>query len=90
MRDHGARHPSSAILERGQVASLGVASFESWLAFTYTVFLRGIAGFSLWFWLIAKCPVSRVAPFALLQTAFAVAAAVILLREHLTPALVVT
>jgi O-acetylserine/cysteine efflux transporter len=79
---------ASAILEQGQIASLGAASFDSWLAFTYTVFLGGIAGFSLWFWLIARCPVSRVAPFALLQTAFAVAAAVILLREHLTPALV--
>jgi O-acetylserine/cysteine efflux transporter len=79
---------ASAILERRQIASLGAASFEAWLAFTYTVFIGGIAGFSLWFWLIARCPVSRLAPFALLQTAFAVAAAVILLREHLTPALV--
>jgi O-acetylserine/cysteine efflux transporter len=79
---------ASAILERGQIASLGAANFETWSAFTYTVLLGGIAGFSLWFWLIARCPVSRVAPFALLQTAFAVAAAVILLREHLTPALV--
>ena len=79
---------ASAMLEQGQIASLGAASFEAWLAFTYTVLLGGIAGFSLWFWLIARCPVSRVAPFALLQTAFAVAAAVILLREHLSPALV--
>ncbi|MBI2740682.1 MAG: EamA family transporter [Rhodospirillales bacterium] len=79
---------ASAVFEQGQIASLGAASFESWLAFAYTVFLGGIAGFSLWFWLIARCPVSRVAPFALLQTAFAVAAAVILLREQLTPALV--
>ncbi len=79
---------ASAMLERGQIASLAAASFESWLAFTYTVFLGGIAGFSLWFWLIARCAVSRVAPFALLQTGFAVAAAVILLREQLTPALV--
>lgn len=79
---------ASAILERGQIASLGAAGFEAWWAFAYTVFLGGIAGFSLWFWLIARCSVSRVAPFALLQAAFAVAAAVIFLREHLTPALV--
>jgi O-acetylserine/cysteine efflux transporter len=79
---------ASAILEHGQLASLRTADFEAWLAFTYTVFLGGIAGFSLWFWLIARCSVSRVAPFALLQTAFAVVAAAIVLREPLTAALV--
>lgn len=79
---------ASAIFEHGQIASLGTASIEAWLAFAYTVFLGGIVGFSLWFWLIARCPVSRVAPFALLQTAFAVGASAILLHEHMTLALV--
>jgi O-acetylserine/cysteine efflux transporter len=75
-------------LKHGQLASLRAADFEAWLAFIYTVFLGGIAGFSLWFWLIAWCSASRVAPFALLQPAFAVVAGVILLREPLTAALV--
>lgn len=79
---------ASALFERGQMASLRTAGFEAWLAFAYTVLLGGITGFGLWFWLIAKCSVARVAPFALLQTAFAVAAAIVLLRERLTPALV--
>lgn len=79
---------ASALLERGQIASLGAADLMAWLAFAYTVFLGGIVGFSLWFWLISQCRVSRVAPFALLQAVFAVAAAVILRGERLTSALV--
>jgi O-acetylserine/cysteine efflux transporter len=49
---------------------------------------RRVACWGLWFWLIARCSMARVAPFALLQTVFAVVAGVVLLHEPLTPTLV--
>lgn len=58
------------------------------MAFAYTVLFGAVAGWGLWFWLIARCSMTRVAPFALLQTVFAVVAGVLFLREPLTPTLV--
>jgi O-acetylserine/cysteine efflux transporter len=58
------------------------------MAFAYTVLLGAIAGFGLWFWLIAHCSMTLLAPFALLQAIFAVAAGVIFLHEPLTATLV--
>ena len=48
-----------------------------------------VAGWGLWFWLIARCSMTRLAPFGLLQVVFAVAAGVVFLGERLTPSLVV-
>jgi O-acetylserine/cysteine efflux transporter len=48
-----------------------------------------VAGWGLWFWLIARCSMTRLAPFALLQIVFAVGAGVVFLGERLTPSLVV-
>jgi O-acetylserine/cysteine efflux transporter len=79
----------SAVLEHGQLASLHTATPTAWLAFAYTVLFGAIAGFGLWFWLIARCSMSRLAPFALLQPVFAIAAGVLLLREPLSVPLVV-
>ncbi|WP_420418005.1 DMT family transporter [Pacificispira sp.] len=78
----------SALVEQGQYASLFVATPTAWLAFAYTVLLGGIAGFGLWFRLIAKHSMSRIAPFGLLQTAFAIASGVLLLQEPLTERLI--
>ncbi|MES2352553.1 MAG: hypothetical protein V4641_33730, partial [Pseudomonadota bacterium] len=46
-----------------------------WLALAYTIFIGGIAGFGLWFWLIGRCSMGRVAPFGLLLPAFDLSAA---------------
>ena len=54
----------SLLLEHGQVASLIAADRRGWLALAYTIFIGGIIGFGLWFWLIARCSMSRVAPLA--------------------------
>ncbi len=40
-----------------------------------------ILGFGLWFWLIGRLSLARVAPFALLQTVFAIGTGVVFLRE---------
>lgn len=74
----------SALLEHGQLASLHAAPPMAWLAFAYTVVLGGIAGFGLWFWLIAQCSMARIAPYGLLQTAYAIASGVLFLHEPLT------
>lgn len=79
---------TSFVIEHGQLESLHTASLTAWLAFTYTVLFGAIAGWGLWFWLIARCSMTRVAPFALLQIVFAIAAGVIFLHEPLPPTLV--
>jgi O-acetylserine/cysteine efflux transporter len=79
---------TSLVIEHGQLASLHTASLTAWLAFAYTVLFGAVAGWGLWFWLIARCSMTRVAPFALLQTVFAVVSGVVFLHEPLTPTLV--
>jgi O-acetylserine/cysteine efflux transporter len=79
---------TSLVLEHGQLASLHADSLTAWVAFAYTVLIGAVAGWGLWFWLIARCSMPRLAPFALLQTVFAVVAGVLFLHGPLTPTLV--
>ncbi|MCC8945382.1 MULTISPECIES: DMT family transporter [Bradyrhizobium] len=79
----------SLLLEYGQLASLGTADQRGWLALAYTVFIGGIVGFGLWFWLIARCSMARVAPFGLLLPVFALISSVLFLGDQVTPKLVV-
>ena len=72
---------ASLVMEHGQLASLRMASPTAWLAFAYTVLIGAVAGWGLWFWLIARCSMTRVAPFGLLLTVFAIAAGVVFLHE---------
>jgi O-acetylserine/cysteine efflux transporter len=78
----------SLVLERGQWASLVTADDRGWLALAYTVFVGGIVGFGLWFWLIARCSMGRVAPFGLLLPVFAVICSVAFLDERITATLI--
>jgi O-acetylserine/cysteine efflux transporter len=59
------------------------------LALAYTIFIGGIAGFGLWFWLIARCSMNRVAPFGLLLPVFALISSVLFLGDRMTPKLIV-
>ena len=79
----------SALLEHGQLASLVTADQRGWLALAYTIFIGGIAGFGLWFWLIGRCSMGRVAPFGLLLPVFALISSVLFLGEPMTPKLMV-
>ena len=72
---------ASAFLETGQMAALRTTDPLAWLSLGYTVVFGAIVGFGLWFWLIGRRPLARVAPFALLQTVFAIAAGVFFLHE---------
>lgn len=79
----------SLLLEYGQVASLAAADERGWLALAYTIFIGGIVGFGLWFWLIGRCSMGRVAPFGLLLPVFALMSSVLFLGERMTPRLIV-
>jgi O-acetylserine/cysteine efflux transporter len=79
----------SLIVEHGQLATLAAADVRGWLALAYTVFLGGIVGFGVWFWLIASCTMTRVAPFGLLLPVFALISSVLFLGERLNATLVV-
>lgn len=79
----------SRVFENGQLASLVSADERGWLALAYTIFIGGIAGFGLWFWLIARCSIDRVAPFGLLLPVFALISSVLFLGERMTPKLIV-
>lgn len=79
----------SLLLEHGQWASLVAADPRGWLALAYTIFIGGIAGFGLWFWLIARCSMGRIAPFGLLLPVFAVISSVVFLDEGMTLRMIV-
>lgn len=79
----------SLLLEYGQLASLVAADERGWLALAYTIFIGGIVGFGLWFWLIARCSMGRVAPFGLLLPVFALTSSALFLGEPMTPKLIV-
>ena len=79
----------SFLLEHGQLASLVTADERGWLALAYTIFIGGIVGFGLWFWLIARCSMSRVAPFGLLLPVFALISSVLFLGDRITPNLII-
>jgi O-acetylserine/cysteine efflux transporter len=78
----------SLLLEYGQLASLASADQRGWLALAYTIFIGGIVGFGLWFWLIARCSMGRVAPYGLLLPVFALISSVLFLGDHVTPRLI--
>ncbi|WP_407146574.1 DMT family transporter [Bradyrhizobium sp. ORS 86] len=79
----------SLLLEYGQLASLVAADERGWLALAYTIFIGGIVGFGLWFWLIARCSMGRVAPFGLLLPVFALMSSALFLGEPMTPKLII-
>jgi len=78
----------SLLLEYGQLASLVTADERGWLALAYTIFIGGIVGFGLWFWLIARCSMGRIAPFGLLLPVFAFISSVLFLGDRMTPKLI--
>lgn len=79
----------SMLLEHGQLTSLVAADERGWLALGYTIFIGGIVGFGLWFWLIEHCSIGRIAPFGLLLPVFALISSVLFLGERVTPGLIV-
>ena len=79
---------ASASFEHGQIGALRHAPILAWLSLGYATLFGTVAAFGLWFWLVARCSLARVAPFALLQTVVAIAAGVVFLGKQATTPLV--
>lgn len=79
---------ASLVLEEGQMNAMRQAPALAWMSLAYASVCGTIAAFGLWFWLLARCSLARVAPFALLQTVVAIAASVLLLGEPATVPLI--
>jgi O-acetylserine/cysteine efflux transporter len=75
---------ASAVFETGQETALRNAKVLAWLALGYGVLFGAVIGFGLWFWLIGRCSLARVAPFALLSTVFAIGAGILFLHEKVS------
>jgi O-acetylserine/cysteine efflux transporter len=78
----------SLVVEQGQAEALQRATSTEWLAFAFTVVFGGIVAFITWFWLIARFSMDRVAPYALLQSFFAIGAGVAFRHESISPMLI--
>jgi O-acetylserine/cysteine efflux transporter len=80
---------ASWMLEVEHARSIHAMDAYGWLAFAYSVLFAGIVGNALWFWLIDKCSLSSVAPYALLSPVFGIGSSVLLSDEPLTGRLVI-
>ena len=75
----------SAVLETGQLYALETAGALEWGTILFAALGASIAGYGLWYYLIGKYDVSTIMPFAFLNPLFAIASAVVILGEELTP-----
>ena len=75
----------SLIFERDHLAYIASADWVVWGTVVYLGLVMTALGYSLWYGLIGRHPVSRVGPFLLLMPVFSVLGGVILLGETLTP-----
>jgi O-acetylserine/cysteine efflux transporter len=81
--------PCIIIVRRITERIVVTADERGWMALAYTIFIGGIVGFGLWFWLIARCTMARVAPYALLLPVFALISSVLFLGDRMTPTLAI-
>ncbi len=73
----------SLLFEHGQISAIGAASWRAWGAMGYTVIASSILAYTLWYYLVDKYPLSKVAPFTLLGPVIGFAAGVLVLDEPL-------
>ncbi|WP_439594668.1 DMT family transporter [Falsiroseomonas sp.] len=69
-------------------AGIFAPSAVVWWSLAYQVLGVAFASYVAWFWLMARHPASRLAPFLFLTPAFGVVFAALILAEPITPALV--
>jgi O-acetylserine/cysteine efflux transporter len=78
----------SFVFESDHLAYIASADWVVWSTVVYLGLVMTALGYSLWYSLIGRHPVSRVGPFLLLMPVFAVLGGVFLLGETLTPLIV--
>ncbi|WP_163558752.1 EamA family transporter [Halomonas sp. NO4] len=71
--------------EQGQLAALAQAGWLGWGAVFYTAVMSSIAAYGLWYGLLRRHPVNRLAPLSLLVPVGAVLLGALLLGETLDP-----
>ncbi|WP_163574285.1 DMT family transporter [Halomonas faecis] len=71
--------------ERGQLEALAQAGWLGWGAVFYTAVMSSIAAYGLWYGLLRRHPVNRLAPLSLLVPVGAVLLGALLLGETLDP-----
>lgn len=69
------------LFEHGQIAAIEQASLVAWGAMLYTAIGSSIVAYGLWYWLLARHPVSQVVPISLLNPVFGVVAGALVLGE---------
>ncbi|EWH02496.1 DMT family transporter [Halomonas sp. BC04] len=69
--------------ERGQMEAIGQAGLFGWGAVFYTAVMSSIVAYGLWYGLLRRHAVSRLAPLSLLVPAGAVVLGIVLLGEQL-------
>ncbi|MCF5715819.1 EamA family transporter [Pseudomonas tremae] len=79
----------SVAVERPVWGEVFTASPIAWAAVLYTAVSGGLIGFGLWYWLLGRHPIQRLAPFLLLVPVFAVAVSQLLLSEELSTNLII-
>ncbi|RCV91597.1 DMT family transporter [Billgrantia montanilacus] len=70
-------------LEKGQMEAIGQAGLFGWGAVFYTAVMSSIVAYGLWYGLLRRHAVSRLAPLSLLVPAGAVVLGIVLLGEQL-------
>lgn len=76
------------LIERPALADLAAVSWPTWAALAYTALLGTLVGHTVFFHLVSRHPVTRIAPLTVLSPVFSVGFGVWLLGDVLTPRLV--
>ncbi len=63
---------------------VGAVSLDSWLAFTYLVFIGSIVAYTAYVWLLQNAPISRVATYAYVNPTIAIFLGWLILDERVT------
>lgn len=75
---------ASALIEDGHLEAVRNADWLGWGSIVYAALGASICAYGLWYRLIGRYELSRIAPFALLTPLFGMAAGVVVLGEELT------
>jgi O-acetylserine/cysteine efflux transporter len=74
----------SFVLEEGQFAALAEAGWKEWGVILYLGLAMMALAYSMWYHVLARCEVNRVAPFLLLNPLVAILSSVLFLGEDMT------
>jgi O-acetylserine/cysteine efflux transporter len=79
---------ASAVLEDGQLRAIANAGWRGWGTVLFMAVGASITAYGLWYYLIGKHQLNRIVPLTLLAPVLAVALAVWILGEPITPQIV--